>query len=120
MEDYHYEDIYDNYYEYDINRWQTVANHPTSGSDHSPYYYTDFTLNHPYSLSGIPEIGQQQQFQVPGEYTVTFYCSDNFKVGDEGYFTRTHPLNEWEMFQENIDYPIEVNFFNAILTYPAP
>ena len=120
VEDYHYEDVYDWFYQYDVNRWQTIDNYPTSGSDHSPYYFTDFSLIHPYSGSGIPEIGQQQYFQIPGEYTVTFFCYGNTKVGDEGYFTRNHPLGEWEKFRYEVDYPVEVNFFNAVLTYPTP
>lgn len=119
VEDYHYEDVYDWFYQYDVNRWQTIANYPTSGADHLPYYFTDFSLSRPYSGSGIPEIGQQQQFQVPGEYTVTFFCQ-NTKVGDEGSFTHEYPLTQWGTFQQDTEYPITINFFSAILTYPSP
>jgi hypothetical protein len=119
VEDYHYEDIYDWYYQYDVNRWQTIANYPTSGSDHSPYYFTDFTLSDSY-VFGNPILGQQQEFQVPGEYTVIFFCQDNIKVGKEGYLIRQYPLEEWEIIQTNVDYPIKVNFFNTILTSPSP
>jgi|GEM_PF-1947027 hypothetical protein len=120
VEDFHYEDIYDWYYEYDINKWQTIANYPTSGTDHSPYFETGFVLNEPYSGLGNPQIGQQQQFEVPGEYTVTFFCPDNLKIGKEGYFTRSHPQGTWEAFDGRGVYPIEVNTFNSVLTYPTP
>lgn len=117
---YHYKDIYDWYYQYTINKWITIANYPTSGSDHEPYYYTNFDLSNPYSGSGTPQLGQQQKSQVPGKYTVTFFCEGNTKVGEKGYFSREYSLGEWEMFGYESSYPIEVNAFNKILTYPTP
>ena len=117
---YHYEDIYDWYYTYDINKWVTVANYPTSGNDHEPYFYSDFVLQSPYDGTSSPPLGQQQQFQYTGDYTVTFFCERNAKVGDGGYFTRDYPLGEWELFGYEIYYPIEVNTFSGILTYPNP
>lgn len=117
---YHYEDIYDWYYQYTVNKWITVAEYPTEGSDHKPYYYTDFPFDNPYSGSGTPQLGQQQKFEVPGKYTVTFFCKGNTMVGEEGYFSREYALKEWEMFGKEGKYPIEVNVFNKILTYPTP
>jgi len=120
VEVYHYEDVYDYYYEYDIDMWITIVNYPTSGTNHSPFYFSDFTLNDAYEESDTPRLGQQQAFQFPGEYTVTWLCQGNAKVGDEGYFTQKYSLSEWELFETGVDYPIKVNFFNAILKMPTP
>lgn len=117
---YHYEDIYDWYYEYDINKWITIANYPTSGKDHEPYFYNSFVLNTPYDGVSSPQLGQQQQFQVPGNYSITFFCKDNTKIGEEGYFTREYPLKEWELFRDEVNYPIKVNSLNGILNFPIP
>lgn len=115
---YHYEDVYDWYHEYDINKWINIATNPTSGDDHKPFF-EDFALNNPY-VSGTPQLGQQRQFQIPGDYNITFYCSGNKKVAVDGYFTRSYPLEEWEKFKDGTDYLIEINFFKTILTYPSP
>ena len=115
---YHYEDIYDTYYQYDIDKWVTIANHGTSGSDHEPYYES-VTLSNPYSGSGTPVLGQQQQLQEQGVYSVSFY-SENPKIGQEGYFTREYPLDKWMLFGFDWEYQIEVNFVNMILSDPEP
>lgn len=117
---YHYEDIYDWYYTYDIDKWVTIANYATSGNDHEPYFYSGFELNNPYDEAGSPQLGQQRQSQIPEKYTATFFCKRNVKVGDEGYFTREYSLHEWEMLEYEVDYPIEINAFNGIVTYPNP
>lgn len=117
---YHYENIYDWYYIYDIDKWVTIANYATSGNDHEPYFYSDFELNNPYDEASSPQLGQQRQFQIPGKYSVTFFCKKNTKVGDEGYFTREYSLHEWEMLEYEVDYPIEINAFNGVVTYPNP
>lgn len=120
VERYHYEDVYDYHYEYDINKWMTIANYPTSGNDHEPYFYTSFTLNDPYDGVSNPRIGQQRQFQVTGKYGVTFFCQVDQKVGDKGYFSRDYSLDEWNLFNEGVGYPITVNVFHSILSNPSP
>ena len=117
---YHYEDIYDWYYEYDINRWVAVANYPTSGENHDPYYFGDFVLKSPFNGNGTPELGQQQQSQNPGTYSVDFFCPDNIKIGSNGHFKRDYPLEVWKLFEMGKGYHIEVNFLNVIITYPNP
>jgi hypothetical protein len=116
---YHYENIYDWYFTYDIDKWVSVDNYPTSGEDHKPYYYIDFVLKNPYS-GGEPQLGQQKQNEIPGDYSVTFYCEGNTKVGEDGYFTRSYPLEVWNLYDMDRNYEIEVNFFNSIITYPSP
>lgn len=118
VEIYHFEDIYDYYFEFDIDRWMTVANYPTSGNNQKPYFYTDFTINDPYT-SGNPRLGQQQFFQQPGTYSITFFC-DNEKIGEEGYFSRNYSQEVWNEFNLDQNYNIETNFLNLILTDPAP
>jgi len=118
-ERYHYEDIYDWYYEYNIDKWVSIANYATSGNDHNPHYFSDFVLSDPYDGYSPPRLGQQQQFLVPGDYYVTFLC-DNHKVGDEGYFTRKYSESDWALFNYEVGYPIEVNFFNGVLSFPIP
>lgn len=120
VEDYHYEDIYDWYYTYDVNRWRTIATHPTSGNNHEPYFATDFALPNPYSGSGDPQIGQTQSSQNLGTYTVTFCVYDKPEIGTDGCFTREYSLSEWQRFEENTGYEIEVNVFNAVMSDPVP
>lgn len=116
---YHYEDIYDTYYEFNVNRWVTINNYPTSGTDHQPYFQS-LELQNPYDGVSAPVVGQQQKFEVTGEYSVTFFCADNLKVGEEGYFSRSYSLDEWKLYDADRTYPIEVNFFNGIVSYPVP
>jgi len=118
VELYHYEDIYDWYYTYDVNRWVTIKNYPTSGVDKNPYFYTDFKLKDPYS-GGEPKLGQQQKFEQTGEYSITFLC-ENKKVGKEGYFARKYELETWKRFEKGGNYEIKTNYFGSILTEPAP
>jgi len=119
VEIYHYEDIDDWYYQYDINKWVTIREYPTSGTDHTPFYFSDFVLSNPYDGFSKALLGQQQQFQVPGVYTVTFFSQDNPKIGEGGYFTREYPLTEWTLFDTGIGYTIEVNYLNQILNTPV-
>jgi len=116
---YHYEDVYDWYFQYDIDKWMTVATYPTSGNNHEPYFYSDFTLTNSYDGQSAPQLGQQQQSQNLGEYTVTFK-TDKLKVGDNGVFTRKYDLADWKLFSPEIGYPITVNAFNGIISYPVP
>lgn len=117
---YHYEDIYDNYYTYDVNRWISTQTYPTSGNDHEPYFFTDFVLNNPYEEGMTPQLGQQKEVELRGEYTATFFCEDTLKVGQDGYFTRQYDLEEWKRWEYDTEYVIEINAFNSILTYPQP
>lgn len=117
---YHYEDIEDWYYEYDINKWITINTFPTSGTDHNPFYYSDFSLKNPYNGSGVPQLGQRQKFEEPGTYGITFFCEANTGVGNDGYFSQEYPFSDWKNFFPGIDYPIEVNVFDKILSNPVP
>lgn len=115
---YHYEDIYDWFYTYDVDRWVTIHEYPTSGTDHNPYFFT-VTLNNPYT-EGSPKLGQQQKIEQRGTYQVTFFCEKNVKVGDGGYFTRLYSYEEWMRWRTDTDYIVEINAFNTILSDPQP
>jgi hypothetical protein len=49
---YHYEDVYDYFYEYDIKKWIEIEDHPTQGRDQQPYY-ADLTLVNPYQVEWL-------------------------------------------------------------------
>lgn len=117
VELYHYEDIWDNYYTYTIDKWVFVEEYPTSGTNQTPFY-AEVEVTNAY-LSGEPELGQQRTLEVPGKYQILFK-TDNEKVGDEGYFERDYPLAEWIQFSEDKTYTIMVNVFNKILSKPEP
>ena len=120
VEIYHYEDIYDWYHVYDIDKWITIHEYPTQGTDHEPFYYNNFRLTNPYNRYGVPELGQQQQFEIPGTYTVTFCSQGNEKLDGDGCFAREYSLEEWNQFGMGIDYSIEVNYLNQVLNTPVP
>ncbi|KUK67430.1 MAG: Zn-finger in Ran binding protein and other [candidate division WS6 bacterium 36_33] len=117
VELYHYEDIWDNYYTYTIDKWVFVEEYPTSGRDHIPFYAEVEIVNS--YVSSIPILGQQRTIEVPGKYQIQFK-SDNEKIGEEGYFERDYPYTEWIQFSEDEVYTITVNTFNHILNKPEP
>jgi hypothetical protein len=114
---YHYEDIWDNYYTYTIDKWVFVEEYPTSGTDHTPVF-AQVEVSNTY-LSGTPTLGQQQANEIPGKYKIQFK-SENNKIGEDGYFERDYPLEEWLLFSEEKEYTITVNIFNHILEKPEP
>jgi hypothetical protein len=117
VELYHYEDIWDNYYTYTIDKWVLVKEYPTSGTNHTPFF-AEVKLTNAY-VSGIPTLGQQRIIEVPGKYQILFK-TDNKKIGEEGYFERDYPYTEWIQFSEDKIYTISVNVFNNILSKPEP
>lgn len=117
VEIYHYEDIYDNFFEYDVNRWVIFKNYPSSGNDHKPRFH-EVELKNAY-ISGSPVLGQQRKFKETGVYTVFFTCA-NEKIGENGSFSKEYSLSDWSRFKLDGTYQIEVNYFNQILTYPQP
>jgi hypothetical protein len=118
VEVFHYEDIWDNFYNYDVNRWITISVHPTSGNNHNPFYFSDFTLQNPY-YEGNPQIGQQKKIETEGTYSVRF-CGNNKKIETEGCFDREYPLIEWKEFQIERQYVIVVDGYDNIVTFPSP
>ena len=117
VELYHYEDIWDNYYTYTIDKWVFVKEYPTSGTNHTPFF-AEVEVTNAY-VSGIPTLGQQRTIEVPGKYQILFK-TDNEKIGEEGYFERDYPYTEWIQFSEDKTYTIMVNVFNKILSKPEP
>lgn len=114
---FHYEDIWDNYYTYTIDKWVFVNEFPTSGSDKSPFYaYIDVPN---LFLTGTPVLEQQRIIEVPGTYKILFKC-ENKKINKDGYFEKEYPLEEWLLFSEKEEYTIKVNSFNQILENPKP
>jgi hypothetical protein len=117
VELYHYEDIWDNYYTYTIDKWVFVKEYPTSGTDHKPVF-AEVAVTDTY-VSGIPILGQQRTVEVPGKYQILFK-TDNEKIGENGYFERDYPYTEWIQFSEDEVYTIMVNAFNHIISKPEP
>ncbi len=117
VELYHYEDIWDNYYTYTINKWVLVEEYPTSGTDHSPFF-AEVEISNTY-VSGIPILGQQRTIEVPGKYQILFK-TNNKGIGEEGYFERDYPYTEWSQFSEDEVYTITVNALYNILSEPEP
>lgn len=96
---YHYEDVFGTWYFYDIERWTNIANYPTSGNDHSPYYDTSYQV-----------VGNNfRRIEQPGNYKVYFSCEET------GDFERSYNLDSWKSFEINQKHLVTVNFFKTIL-----
>jgi len=76
---YHYEDIWDNWHEFDIDKWTHVTTYPTRGNNHRPHFQ-EVNLQNPY-LGGNPILGQQKLIQIPGSYSITFACENKKSLG---------------------------------------
>jgi hypothetical protein len=64
----------------------------------------------------VAEIGQHRQFEEPGYYAVTF----NSKNDEIGRFSVDYSYRLWVLFEQGREYPIEVNYFDKVLTDPVP
>jgi hypothetical protein len=118
VEEYHYEDVYDYFFVYDINRWVAISNYPTRGTDQNPRF-AEVTLADRYTGFGEPQVGQKKYVEQYGTYSVTFLADDS-DIGNSGYFEKEYSLLEWESFVFGEKYDIQVNFFDEILSYPTP
>jgi hypothetical protein len=94
----HQEPVFNTWYYYDIDRWVTISNHPTSGNDHKPYYD-----------EATPKGDLQRRVEIPGTYTVNFRCAD------PGNFSRNYDITEWRKMDYGQEVKVTVNFFKAIL-----
>lgn len=105
-EQFHYEDIYEDKCDYNIDRWVEVFRFTTTENDHFPYYYT-----------GIFEVpGKVRAIPYDGTYTVYFvskYVED---------FSKTYDKNIWLQFNNEPGQmvQIEVNRRNKVVGDPIP
>jgi hypothetical protein len=98
VELYHYEDVYSTWYFYDIDRWTTIGNYPTSGVGRDIYY------------DPIQPLGElQRRVEEGGVYIVTF-GSTNLKS-----FSRTYDLATYLTFDIGQTREAVVNFFKVVL-----
>jgi hypothetical protein len=96
---YHYEDVYDWFYYYDIERWVEVGRYPTQGKDQDPFYHR------------IRAGSNQRRIELPGVYEVNFQ-SDNEEIGE---FTRAYELSSWLELEPGSEHELVVNTFNVVL-----
>lgn len=99
VEDYHYEDIYDTWYYYDIERWVTIGTYPTSGYGTDDIYYD----------SVQPSGSLQRRVEDAGRYTITFH-SDNLES-----FSRDYNLEQYKTFWIHQEHEAVVNAFDVVL-----
>lgn len=102
---YKYIDVYEDKCTYNVDRWVFIQSFPTSGYDHSPYYF-----NTPVSSSNV------RYDQIPGTYTVFF--SSEFT--DPSTFTFNYNYNTWLLFTPDKLVSIEVNRQNTVPWAPEP
>ena len=98
VEQYHYEDVFSTWYEYDIDRWTTIGTYPTSDDGKNIYYD-----------SVQPQGDKQRRIEDGGTYTVTF-VSDDIEP-----FSRNYTLAEYLSFETKQIHEVLMNAFGVIL-----
>jgi len=98
VEQYHYEDVFSTWYEYDIDRWTSVGTYPTSGEGKDLYF-------DPIQ----PQGNKQRRIEDGGTYTITF-VSEEIEP-----FSRTYSLAEYLTFEYEQIHEVLVNAFGTIL-----
>ena len=95
---YRHDPVYDTKYVYDIDKWVATPIQTTSGQDQKPYWPSAYESNHP-----VREIGRSDK------YLVIFKNRDGHE-----YPARTASLAEWQSYDQESYYAIEVNGFGTI------
>lgn len=91
------ERVYDNYYSYNVMKWVTGKTYSTKGTDHKPYYSTEYTLT------------KNQRDKIRYEkYTVEF-TDDNKKVTE-----KEMPYAKWKEINVGDTYQTTSTLFGKI------
>ena len=98
VELYHYEDIYSTWYEYDIERWISIASYPTSGEGVDIYYD---------SVQPVDDL--QRRVEDGGIYIITFSSEDIEP------FTRQYDLSSYLLFDYGQEHEAIVNAYGIVL-----
>jgi hypothetical protein len=120
---YKYEDVYDDYYTYDVDKWVIIDSYFNQGDNRNPID-PEVTIVNEYSGIEAPEVGQQKQEIEARRYLVVFepvsFVSNRYQ------FVYEYSLADWYMFEKSVLYSVEIRFDESnpdhydILTYPSP
>lgn len=107
----HYDTVWDTYYDYDRNEWVYERTEHAGANDHNPHW-PEFNLN----LKGQTALGAERQGTPSEEYKVVFTTYDKDEKRTD--YTYTTNLAEWQSYEMEGSYPLEINSFGSIMNDP--
>lgn len=99
VEVYHYEPVYSTWYFYDIERWVSIANYPTKGNNHEPYYDKSYQI-----------VDDKHRLKQGGEKYIVYFIND-----EVGTFQKEYDLETWSSFSYESKVKVTTNFLKVIL-----